>query len=145
MTRDMAHRATGHLLNASKTARLRHDAHGCYCEEVVEVSTRWVRGMSREAWEQVGAEGEAVNRGLATLMDRRPDDPDVQALVARHYAWITHFWQPTAEAYRALGQGYVTDPEFRAYYEAYRPGLAAFLAEAMDCYATNVLEAGDDA
>jgi DNA-binding transcriptional MerR regulator len=132
-------------LAPAEAARWRREARERYGEDVVEASEQRVRGMSREAWEQVGAEGDTVNRGLAALMDRRPDDPDVQALVARHYAWIEHFWQPTAEAYRALGQGYVDDPEFRAYYEAYGPGLAAFLAEAIDCYATNVLQGNEEA
>jgi hypothetical protein len=124
----------------AEAERLRREARERYGEDVVEASEQRVRGMSREAWEQVGTEGEAVNRGLAALMDRRSGDPEVQALVARHYAWIEHFWHPTAEAYRALGQGYAQDREFCAFYETYRPGLAQFLAEAMDYFATHVLE-----
>ncbi|MHB1318762.1 MAG: MerR family transcriptional regulator [Anaerolineae bacterium] len=132
-------------LAPAEVERLRREARERYGERIVEDSEQRVRGMSREAWEQVGAEGEAVNRGLAALMDRAPSDPQVQALVARHYAWIEHFWHPTAETYRALGQGYAQDPAFRAYYEAYRPGLAQFLAEAMAVFADNVLEAREEA
>ena len=63
------------------------------------------------------------------------------AAIARHYAWVDYFWHPTAESYRGLGRGYAEHPEFRAFYEKYRPGLADFMCAAMAYYADHTLAA----
>ena len=36
--------------------------------------------------------------------------------------------------YRGLGDMYVADPRFAAYYEKYAPGLAQFMRDAMHAY-----------
>jgi DNA-binding transcriptional MerR regulator len=108
--------------------------------EVVEQSERRVRGMSRAQWQAVKEEGDQVTRGLAALMDRAPGDPEVQGYIARHHAWIEHFYPAPAEVYRGLGQGYVEDEEFRKFYDRYRPGLADFMQAAMAYYADHELE-----
>jgi DNA-binding transcriptional MerR regulator len=119
--------------------RYQREAREMYDPALVEESERRVRQMTRAQWEAVQAEGDEVTRGLAALMDRAPDDTDVQALIARHHAWLEHFWLASAEAYAALGQGYAQHPEFRAFYDRYRPGLADFMAAAMAHYAAEVL------
>jgi DNA-binding transcriptional MerR regulator len=98
-------------------------------------SNRRISNTSREQWQAIKKEGEDVNRGLAALMEDDPASPQVQSLVARHYAWVAQFWTPNAEAYRGLGQMYVDDARFRANYDKYRPGLADFLCAAMQIYA----------
>ncbi len=98
-------------------------------------SNRRVRAMSREQWQAIKKEGDEVTRGLAALMGSDPASQAVQALVARHYAWVAQFWTPNAEAYRGLGQMYTEDARFRANYDKYRPGLADFMCAAMNIYA----------
>jgi TipAS antibiotic-recognition domain len=100
---------------------------------------RRVKAMSRAEWKAVGAEGEAVTAALAALADREPGDTEVQRLIARHHAWIEHFYPCSAEVYRGLGQGYAAHPKFRAYYDKYRPVLADWMAAAMTLYADEVL------
>ena len=53
------------------------------------------------------------------------------ALVARHYAWVSLFWTPDREAYRALGAGYVDDHRFRANYDKFGDGTAELLRDAI--------------
>jgi DNA-binding transcriptional MerR regulator len=120
--------------------RYKRETREMYDPALVEESERRVKRMSRAQWDAVGAEGEAVTTGLAALIDREPDDPEVQKLIARHHAWIENFYTCSAEVYRGLAQGYVEHPEFRAHYEKYRPGLADFLAAAMNHYADHVLD-----
>ncbi len=120
--------------------RYKREVREKYDPALVEESERRVKRMSREQWQAVGAEGEAVTSGMAALADRAPDDPEVQALVARHHAWIEIFYPCSAEIYRGLGQMYVEHPEFRAFYEKARPGLAGFMSAAMDVYANQVLD-----
>lgn len=117
-----------------------------------EARERWgddAVDRSHASWEQLGPQGRAafehestqIGQGLATAMGDgvAVDDPRVQDLVARHHAQIAAFWTPTAEAYRGLGQMYVDDPRFTATYDAYAPGLAAYLRDAIDHFATSRL------
>jgi hypothetical protein len=95
--------------------------------------------MSKEQWQAIQSEGDEVTRSIAALADRAPDDAEVQALVARHHAWIQNFYPASAEVYRGLGLLYTTHSEFRACYDEYRPDLADFLVAAMKHYADEVL------
>lgn len=120
--------------------RYNREAREMYDLALVEESQRRVRSMSSAQWRAIGEEGEAVTTGLAALVGREPNDAEVQELIARHYAWIENFYPCTDEMYRGLGEGYVHHPEFRAFYEKYRLGLADFMAAAMKVYADEVLE-----
>jgi DNA-binding transcriptional MerR regulator len=120
--------------------RYKREAREMYDPALVQESQRRVKKMSRAQWQAVKAEGEVVTTGLAALADREPGDPEVQALIARHHAWIESFYPCSAEVYRGLGQGYVEHPEFRAFYEKVRPGLADFMSAAMNHYADQVLD-----
>ena len=110
-----------------------------YDPELVAESNRRVRNMTKAQWQALQQEGQDVHQALAGLMDREPDDPEVQALIARHYAIMNQFYPVSAEIYRGLGQMYVTNDEFRAYYDKYAPDLADFLQPAMVYYAERSL------
>ena len=117
-------------------ARYRREAREMYGDEVVEASERKARSMSKAEWQAIGAESEAIHQALAPLVaTHAPDAPEVQALVARHHAWIEHFYPAPAEVYTHLAQTYTDHPEFRAFYEKIADGMAGFLAEAMRVYA----------
>ncbi len=120
--------------------RYKRESRESYGVEVVEESERRAKGMSKGQWQAVKDEGDAVTRGLAVLMDRPVDDPEVQALIGRHYKWVCTFWTPDAEAYKGLGQLYTDNPEFTANYDKYRVGLAGFLRRAMTYYAEHALQ-----
>jgi len=120
--------------------RYRREAREQYGTEVVEESERRAKQMSKAEWNAVKDEGDAVTRGLADLADRDPADPDVQALIARHYAWVATFWTPNAASYAGLGQLYTDNPEFRANYDKVRPGLADFMRAAMEIYSARNLK-----
>jgi DNA-binding transcriptional MerR regulator len=104
---------------------------------------------SNAAWERLGPDGRAafaeesaaVGHGLAALMTAGVEvtDPRVQALVRRHHAQIAVFWTPSKEAYVGLGQMYVDDERFTATYDAFAPGLAPYLRDAMAVFAERTL------
>jgi hypothetical protein len=78
-----------------------------------------------------------VAQGIAALAAEYadPGSDAVQALVARHYEWISLFWTPTRETYRALGAGYVDDHRFRATYDKFGDGTAELLRDAINIWA----------
>jgi hypothetical protein len=97
-----------------------------------------VRKMSKEQLAAIGAEAEALTQELAAAAEagKAPQDEEVQALVARHYAGLRHFYEPNPAMYRGLADMYVADARFAANYDKVRPGLAVFLRDAMHAYCT---------
>jgi DNA-binding transcriptional MerR regulator len=111
-----------------------------YDPKLVEESNRRVRKMSKEQWQAVRSEGDAVTRLMASYMGSPVGDPKVQAAVKRHHVWIENFYPCTAEIYRGLGQLYTENDEFRANYDKYAPGLADYMKEAMEYFCENTLK-----
>jgi MerR family transcriptional regulator, thiopeptide resistance regulator len=114
--------------------RYQKEAAERYDPKLVEESHQRLRRMSKPEWQALKAEGEAITRQLADLMDRPPQDAEVQKTIARHFGMIGKYYTVTKEIYRGLGQLYVEHDEFRAHYERVRPGLAVFMREAMAHY-----------
>lgn len=110
--------------------------------DAYQQSQQRVRGMSKAQWETVKQQGDDATRQMAGLMGRDPADPEVQAAIAKHHAWIENFYTAPAELYAGLGQMYADDPRFRATYDAYAPGLADFMRDAMQIYADTALATG---
>jgi hypothetical protein len=122
--------------------RYKREVRERYDPRLVQESERRVRNMSKAQWKTLKEEGEQVTRAIAEVMDKGPDDPKVQALIARHHGMIEQFYACSAEMYRGLGRLYVTHDEFRAYYERFGAGLADFMQTAMAHYADHVLAQG---
>lgn len=93
-----------------------------------------VRKMTKQEMEKLKADGKAFTKTLADAMDKAPTDPTVQALIAEHYKGIQFFYECPLTMYRNLGQMYVDDPRFTAYYDTFRPGLAIFVRDAITHY-----------
>ncbi|HWK79135.1 MAG TPA: MerR family transcriptional regulator [Thermomicrobiales bacterium] len=122
-----------------------------------EARQRWgdeAVDRSNTAWAELGADGqkahiaesEAIERDLAALMQAGVpvEDARVQAVIERHFRWMSRFWTPNAESYACIGQMYVDDPRFTAHYDGAdgaRAGLAAYLRDAMALYARESLTA----
>jgi len=105
--------------------------------EQYEQAQQVVRGRSPEQLTDEQKEQTAQMIRMAELMTagKPAADPEVQAEVDQHYRWVARYWTPTAQAYRNLGQMYVSDERFRANYEAITTGLAAYQRDAMAVYA----------
>jgi DNA-binding transcriptional MerR regulator len=112
-----------------------------------EARERW-GDVAREAQERAAAwspaekqdflaELERVNELFAELLraGARPDDPAVQAVVARHHAWMSRSWRPNREGYLCVGRLYVDDERFTANIDRTQPGLAVFLRDAIEVWA----------
>jgi DNA-binding transcriptional MerR regulator len=81
------------------------------------------------------AEGHETHMGIADNMDKGHDSPEVQYWVGRFHQMInTYFYECSLEVFAALGRGYTEDPDFTAFYEKIRPGMAAFMEKAMAHY-----------
>ncbi len=122
--------------DASKMEEYREEARAKYGKEIVDESYRRVAHHTKDDWAKFKAESQSIVEALASLMERDPSDPAVQEQIDRHFRQINdHFYTPTPEVYRGLGDLYISDSRFTANYDTVRPGLAAFMREAMRVYA----------
>ena len=81
-------------------------------------------------------ESQEIIDGLVARMDRMDAaHPEVQALIARHHGSINRwFLTCPKEIYRQIGDGYVDDPRFTAFWDKFKPGLAVFIRDAIRAY-----------
>jgi DNA-binding transcriptional MerR regulator len=79
-------------------------------------------------------EGNALYTDMIGAMPEGPSSPKVQAIVKRWHDHMQYFWSPNDEQLLALAKGYNDDPRFLANFEAMKPGLAAFMREAVEVY-----------
>jgi DNA-binding transcriptional MerR regulator len=111
-----------------------------------EVKDRWgntdaykqsqerIRKLTKAQMDQLKADGKKHMQALADAMPKGISHPDVQALIKQSHAGVNFFYDCSLEMFRNLGKMYVEDPRFTATYDAYAPGLAQFVHEAIDYY-----------
>jgi hypothetical protein len=76
-----------------------------------------------------------ISENIIANMDQGPESAEIQYWISRWHKHINqYFYECTLEIFEALGHGYTADPEFRATYENMRPGMAAFMEQAMTHY-----------
>ncbi|NES16410.1 MULTISPECIES: MerR family transcriptional regulator [Micromonospora] len=89
---------------------------------------------SKEDWQRNKAENEDWARRIGALFDSGApaDGAEAMALAEEHRQLITRwFYDCPYEMHTCLADMYVADPRFTAYFEKIRPGLAAYLNEAI--------------
>jgi DNA-binding transcriptional MerR regulator len=103
----------------------------------VESSKAALAALGPDGRQELAGEAQAINGELAACLQAglEPGNPRVQDVVARHYRWVCAAWTPNRSAYLGLGAMYVQDPRFTAFYDSETPGVAAYLAEAMEVWA----------
>jgi DNA-binding transcriptional MerR regulator len=102
--------------------------------EAYRESTRRAARYSKEDWLRNKAENEEWGRRVAAVLDSGApaDSAEAMDLAEEHRQLISRwFYECSYEIHTGLADMYVADPRFTAYYEKIRPGLAAYLSEAI--------------
>ena len=90
--------------------------------------------MSKEDMRRIQEAGDLLLKEIVKNMDRAPDSPQVQALIAKHYDGLRAFYEPGIAMYRGLGTMYVEDERFGVFFKKYHEDLPAFMRDAMHAY-----------
>lgn len=112
-----------------------------YGDDAVDATVFKVRGMSEEAWQEAEKLRKEAEGLFKTAMKEGsgPKGETAQRACACHGAWIRLFWKDgayTKAAHQALGEMYVADERFSAYYDRHvAPGAARFISEALAAFA----------
>ena len=102
-------------------------------QEVIE-SEEKLRKLGKQGLKNLKQEGAEINQRLASWMHLSPDDDRVQQTIDLHFKHLNAFRTIDMEAYKCLGELYVTDERFKAHYDQVKEGLASFLKEAIQIY-----------
>lgn len=73
----------------------------------------------------------AIESGL------KPENNQVQKIMARHYSWLELSWTPTKESYLGLTNLYQTK-EFRKFFDDKHPKLLNFIVKSMEIYSQTI-------
>ncbi|WP_045522394.1 MerR family transcriptional regulator [Neobacillus niacini] len=107
-----------------------------YGKDTVEASNAKVMNMTQEQYEEVTVLAEQIHTTLAEAF--KTGDPAgelAQKAADLHKQWLSYYWnQYSKEAHAGLGQMYVDDERFTAYYDKEQPGTAEFLRDAIHIY-----------
>lgn len=108
-----------------------------YGEDVVEQSNKQFRNLTEAQFEEMNSLAAQIQKRLekAVTGGLQPDGEEGLAIADLHCRWLTFTWPSySPEAHAGLGEMYVADERFTAYYDAKVPGCAAFLRSAIRAY-----------
>ncbi len=104
-----------------------------------EESMKRAKSYTKEDWARIMHDADRIYKNLASLVGRDPADPEVQKAIGEWRQHISNnFYECTLEIFRGLGDLYVDDVRFTQNIDKYKPGLAAFMREAMHIYCDNM-------
>jgi MerR family transcriptional regulator, thiopeptide resistance regulator len=106
--------------------------------EAYRESARRTRSYTKADWQQIGREGDEINRAFVALMEAGApaDSPEAGAVAERHRAYISKwYYECTPQVHRGLGQMYAADPRFTKNIDNAAPGLAAYMSAAIAAHA----------
>ncbi len=124
----------------------REEAVKKYGSEAIKRSENYLKGLGKEGFEKLKNESKEVTEILISLMHEDPETTKVQDQIARHYINIRKFWgtinmpDPQAEAYKGLGQLYVSDIRFAKVEGEPNAEFALFMSKAMAYFADTKLK-----
>jgi hypothetical protein len=94
-------------------------------------------GVSEMRFNEYSAGHDHIAKNIAALMTggHAIESTEIQHWIGKHYEFVCQFWTPNRIAYKSLALTYTMDPAFRATYEAYEVGLAAYIQRAINVWA----------
>lgn len=114
----------------AEEARRRWGGTDAYAE-----SEKKTAGYGKEQWAAIQQEADEIFAAFAALRGHAPDEPDVQALVARWQAHITrNYYACTKEILAGLGQMYTADERFIQNIDRAGAGTAQLMSAAIAAY-----------
>lgn len=107
-----------------------------YGDSKVEESYKKLGNLTKEQWDEVQGLGVQINESLKeAVKDGNPKGKKAKEVVELHKRWLSFFGDYQVQAHLGLGQMYVDDERFTAYYDnAAGEGAAVFLRDSIAAY-----------
>ncbi len=123
-------------LPKEKTEAWRNEAIEKWGEDTIEHSETSLKKMTKAEFNKLKDDFTVNIETLVSLMTEDPKSDKVQAEIAKHYVFIQKFWgrKPNPEAYKGLGQLYVSDNRYTKVNGKPNPEFAEFMSKAMSYF-----------
>ncbi len=123
-------------LISENEAKYGAEVRAAYGDAAVDASNAKLMGMDQAAYAKAETLSAAVNAGLKeAVLQGDPGSEAAQNVCDLHRQWLLCYWPKyTKDMHRGMGELYVADERFAAYYDAIVPGGAAFLKDALELY-----------
>ena len=109
-----------------------------YGDESVDGMYSRIKGMTNDEWQRTEALRKEIDEALrAAVANGDPAGELAQKTCALHKQWICMMWKDgayTKQAHMGLGEMYVADERFKAYYDRVADGAAEFLNAALKIF-----------
>lgn len=105
-----------------------------YGDEEMDAANRRFLDMTEEEEERFRSLGAVICNQLKEGVQAgiKPDSEKAKQIVILHKEWLSKTWkQYTAEAHKAIANGYICDERFKMYYDKEVPGCAQLLEKAV--------------
>ncbi len=105
-----------------------------YGEETVKQSNAKMMGLSKEQFDAMQKTAEEIHQKLeaAVKAGLSPQSETGRDIAQAHKQWLSYTWnQYSPEAHKGLGDMYVADERFTAYYDKNLAGCAQFIRDAI--------------
>ena len=107
--------------------------------EIYRQSEERASRYTQEEWDGAMAEAQKIFDGLAECMKKGPESREAQELIG---LWRRHisekYYECTPEIFKGLGELYISDERFTRNIDRTKPGLAAFMKQAIDIYCKSI-------
>ena len=111
---------------------------GKFGDTVIDASNAKLKGMTQAQYDAAQALSAQISEMLkAALASGNPAGEAAQKACALHKEWLCLFWPDgmySKQAHKGLGEMYVADERFKAYYDKIAPGAVEFLRDALNLY-----------
>ena len=125
------------LFNQFSQATLREEAVQRWGESEIRHSEQQLAQLSAQQQQQLAQEGEQIARGLAQCLHLPADAAEVQLWAVRQHQWLQNYGPCPLQRLVMLGDLYVSDARFQAYYDRFGAGTAVLLRDALHWYAAS--------
>ncbi|MEK4488910.1 MerR family transcriptional regulator [Paenibacillus sp. FSL L8-0493] len=107
-----------------------------YGDDTINQTNQKLKGMTEEQYSAIQQLEEELFETLLQAMEHGdPASVLAQKSADLHREWLSFYWNSySKEAHAGVAQLYVDDERFTEYYDKRRPGLAAFLRDAVHIY-----------
>ncbi len=109
-----------------------------YGEELVSGSNAKLKNMTKEQYNKAESLSAEISETLkAAMSEGDPKSELAQKACDLHRQWLQIYWPDgmySKEAHMGLGEMYLADERFKAYYDGIEAGCAEFLRDALFVY-----------
>lgn len=122
-------------LSKQQIEEYKEEARQKWGADTVAQSENRMKNWTKADFDRIQKEADDIYTSIVSLMDKGPESDEVQFHIDRFYKHMQNFYDCSYEIFRSLGNLYVEDKRFTAFYDKYHPELAAFMQKAMAYYA----------